>query len=68
MIAKSEQKSVDEGHERPSHACGSGPTLPGFCACRLPILRDCAGHLERRTASVVLQAKSVQDELVFEAA
>ena len=68
MIAKSEQKSVDEGHERPSHACGSGPTLPGFCACRLPMLRDCAGHLERHTASATLWTKSEQEELVFEAA
>ena len=68
MITKSEKKSVDEGHERLSHACGSAPALPGFCACRLPILRDCAGHLERRTAMAVLQAKSEQDELVFDAA
>ena len=68
MITKSAKKPVDEGHERPSHACGSGSALPGVCARHLPILRDCEGHLERRTASVVLQAKSEQDELVFDAA
>ena len=68
MTTKSEKKSVDEGHERLSHACGSAPALPGFCACRLPILCDCEGHLERRTAMAVLWTKSEQEELVFEAA
>ena len=43
MITKSAKKPVDEGHERPSHACGSGSALPGVCARHLPILRDCEG-------------------------
>ena len=48
MNVKSPKKSVHEGHERPSHACGSGPALPGSCARGLPILRDRRGHLEQQ--------------------
>ena len=40
---KSPNKSVHEGHERPSHACGTGPALPAVCSRRLPILRDRGG-------------------------
>ena len=44
MNIKSPKKSVHEGHERPSHACGSGPALPAVSPRRQPILRDRRGH------------------------
>ena len=48
MITKSAKKSVHEGHERPSHVCGSGPALPAVSPRRLPILRDRRGHADER--------------------
>ena len=68
MITKSAKKPVDEGHERPSHACGSGSALPGVCARHLPILRDCEGHHERRTPRSMLSMNFEEEVLVLEAA
>ena len=48
MNIKSPKKSVHEGHERPSHVCGSGPALPAVSPRRLPILRDRRGHADER--------------------
>ena len=48
MNTKSPKKSVHKGHERPSHACGSGPALPAVSPRRLPILRDRRGHAVER--------------------
>ena len=46
MYIKSPKTSVHKGHERPSHACGSGPALPAVSPRRQPILRDRRGHAD----------------------
>ena len=51
MTHKSARSRVEEVHESPPHAGGSGPAGPGFCGRRLPLQRRRRGQLRARSVA-----------------